>query len=139
MFTDNLLLSAISTLVSPFLRPYPSSALYVLLFMFSSVLLCVPTISKCLGPLGLTRSSHPHTFLIFLLPITPEHSLTTSHRSYLLTILSPWGFLRVVWSIPLVTPQVTTSRFFADKREAELKPTTFSSLFFRVFLSSLFS
>ena len=41
---------------------------------------------------------------------------------------------------PLVSPRVTTSRFLAGNREAELKPTTFSILlFFRVFLFFLFS
>ena len=49
------------------------------------------------------------------------------------------GSLRVMWSISLV-PRVTTSRFLAGNREAELKPASFSSLLlFRVFLSLRFS
>ena len=49
-----------------------------------------------------------------------------------------WVLLRVGWSIPLVPPWVTASRFLAGNREAELKPTTFSSLLlFHVFQSFL--
>ena len=45
---------------------------------------------------------------------------------------------RVVY--PLGSTQVTVSRLIAGNREAELKPTTFSSLLlFRFFLSLLFS
>ena len=48
---------------------------------------------------------------------------------------------QVVWSVPLgsiVPPWVTASLFLAGKREAELKPTTFSSLLFCFFLSFIF-
>ena len=57
-----------------------------------------------------------------------------------LTVPAPWVILRVNWSIPLVPPLVTPSRFLAGNGgEAELKLTTFSSLLlFRVFLSFLF-
>ena len=65
-------------------------------------------------------------------------------RSYLssqsLTIPALWVFLRVGWSISLVLPWMTASHFLVGNSEAELKPSTFSSLLlFRVFLSFLFS
>ena len=41
--------------------------------------------------------------------------------------------------LSMIPPWVTSSRFLAENREAELKPTTFSSLLlFLVFLSFLF-
>ena len=57
-----------------------------------------------------------------------------------LTILAPWVFLRVRWSIPLFLPWVAAFRFLLENERAELKPTTFSSpLLLRFFLSFLFS
>ena len=38
-----------------------------------------------------------------------------------LTIPTPWVLLHVGWSIPLVLPWVTASRFLVGNREAELK------------------
>ena len=59
---------------------------------------------------------------------------------------SPWWYLLPRFSSaldglsPLVPPWVTPSRILVENREAELKPTTFSSiLLFRVFLSFLFT
>ena len=50
-----------------------------------------------------------------------------------LTIPAPWLFLRIRWSIALVPPWVTASRFLAGNREAQLNPLLFlhsySSLF----------
>ena len=63
-------------------------------------------------------------------------SCLSFHRSTIPTPLVPF---RVGWSIPLVPPWVTASRFLAGNREAELKLTAFSSLLrFRVFLCFLF-
>ena len=56
-----------------------------------------------------------------------------------LEVLAPWVLLRVGSSIPLVPPWVIASRFLAWNKEAELQPTTFSSLLFSDFLSLLFS
>ena len=54
-----------------------------------------------------------------------------------LTIPAPWVLLHIGWSITMVPPGVTASRFLAGNREAELKSNTFSSLLlFRVFLLS---
>ena len=50
------------------------------------------------------------------------------------------GFPPCWVSYPLVPHWVTASRFLAGNREAEIKPTTLSSLLlFRLFLSFLFS
>ena len=57
----------------------------------------------------------------------------------LLPILAPWVLLRVRWSIPLASPCVTASRSLLWNREAELKPTNFSSLLHLRVLSFLFS
>ena len=66
------------------------------------------------------------------------NALTVLLSSQPLTIPAPQVFLRVGWSILLVPPWVTASRFLAGNRVAELQPTTFSSLLlFRVFLSFL--
>ena len=55
-------------------------------------------------------------------------------------ISAPWVFLRVGWSNPLVQPWVIAARFLAWNKEAELKPTTFSSLLpFLSLVSCLFS
>ena len=60
--------------------------------------------------------------------------------SQLLMLPVPWVLLRVGWSIPLVPPWMTSSRFLAGNRDAELKHTILSSLLlFRVFLSFPFS
>ena len=45
-----------------------------------------------------------------------------------LEIPASWVLLQVWWSIPLVPPWITASRFLAENRVAVLKPTTFSSL-----------
>ena len=50
-----------------------------------------------------------------------------------LTIPATWVFLRVVWSIILIPPYVTASRFLAGNRDVELKPPSFSSLLFPCF------
>ena len=56
-----------------------------------------------------------------------------------LTIPAPWVILYVGLSIFVVPPWVTASRFLAENREVELKPTTFSTFTFPCFLSFLFS
>ena len=56
-----------------------------------------------------------------------------------LTIPAPLFLLRVRWSIFLVPPWVTASCFLAGNKEAELKPSIFSSLLFFHVLSFLFS
>ena len=45
-----------------------------------------------------------------------------------LRIQGPWFLLHVGWSIPLITPWVTTSRFLAGNREFDLKPPLSLSL-----------
>ena len=50
-----------------------------------------------------------------------------------LTIMAPWVFLSVEWSIHLVPPWVTAFSFLAENMEVQVKPTTFSSLLFSVF------
>ena len=79
--------------------------------------------------------------VLFLFYVTLSRMLLWSHLSSRpLTIPAPWVLLRIGWSILLVPPWVTAFRFFAGNREAELKPTTFSSLLlFHIFLSLLFS
>ena len=57
-----------------------------------------------------------------------------------LMILAPWVILHIGWPIPQVPHWVITFHFLAWNKEAELKPTTFSSLLlFYVFLSFFFS
>ena len=68
------------------------------------------------------------TLVLFLLYL----NVTRMHQQFRfssqpLTILAPW-VLHIGGSIPLVPPWVTASHFLAGNREAELKPTAFSSL-----------
>ena len=84
--------------------------------------------------------------LLFLFYVLLECILNVPAVSLVLSAFDNAGFLgfpprQVVYSPgSMVTPRVTASRFLAGNREAELKPTTFSSfLLFRDILSFLFS
>ena len=56
-----------------------------------------------------------------------------------LTIQGSWVILCIWWSIPMVPSLVAASHFLPGNMEAQLKPTTFSSLPLSVFLSLSFS
>ena len=92
-----------------------------------------------LGSVVGNQGSHVVLFYVNVSGMHPQSSLSSQP----LTILAPQVLLCIRWSIPLVPlfhTWVTASRFLAGNREAELKPTTFSSLLlFPDFLSFFFS
>ena len=67
------------------------------------------------------------SLVLFLFYVNVFGMRLRSHFSFQpLRIPTPWVLLRVRWSIPLVLPWVTASRFLAGNIEAEVKPNTFS-------------
>ena len=80
--------------------------------------------------------------MLFLFYVNVSGMYPQSHLpSQPLMILAPWVILHVGWSIPMVSTLGNHLYLLTWNREAELKPTTFSSLqkLFLVFLSFLFS